>query len=124
MLLGKRITNAREARGWSRSDLARHAAVDPSYVTRIEEARYKRPSVDKVAQLAAALGIRLTELTDPVPASADGNWKVDLAALFPPEEAPMVADMIRGLSRHDSRRRRFLIKTFGLNISEIPTSDE
>lgn len=69
MLLGQRITAARNARGWSRSDLARKAQVDPSYVTRIEEAHFKRPSVDKVRALAGALGINVAALTDPPPPS-------------------------------------------------------
>ena len=67
MLLGQRIAAARRARGWSRSDLARKAQLDPSYVTRIEEAQYKRPSVDKVRVLAGALGVNVNDLTDPPP---------------------------------------------------------
>lgn len=70
MLLGQRITAARNARGWSRSDLARKARVDPSYVTRIEEARFTRPSVDKVRAIASALGVNVADLTDP-PRSPD-----------------------------------------------------
>jgi transcriptional regulator with XRE-family HTH domain len=71
VLLGQRITAARNARGWSRSDLARKAQVDPSYVTRIEEAHFKRPSVDKVRALAGALGINVNALTDPTVPNPD-----------------------------------------------------
>lgn len=121
VLLGQRITAARETRGWSRSDLARKAAVDPSYVTRIEEAKYKRPSVDKVKQLADALGIRVTELTDPPPASVPVGIEAELAALFKPEEAPLVAEILRAWARHDEKTRRFLLRTMKPLVTEIPS---
>jgi hypothetical protein len=47
-----------------------------------------------------------------------------LRALIPPDEAELLADTLRGLARHDDKRRRFLLKTFGFQVSEIPTPDE
>lgn len=67
VLLGKRITAVRQQRGWSRSDLARKAGVDPSYITRIEEGDYKRPSIDRVKALADALRVPMSALTEPPP---------------------------------------------------------
>lgn len=110
VLLGKRITAAREARRWTRSDLARKAGVDPSYVTRIEEAHYKRPSVDKVAAIARALGIPVTDLTEPPPDLAAGVAPGELEAMFRPDETLLVAAVARGLKRHSPRRRRQILE--------------
>lgn len=120
MLLGKRIAAARQARGWSRSDLARKASVDPSYVTRIEEALYKRPSVDKVTRLADALGVRVTELTDPSPIATTDPIAADLAALFEPDEAPTVAEILKAWSRPDRRTRRYLLDTMRPLVLGVP----
>lgn len=104
--LGKRITAAREARGWSRSDLARRARVDPSYVTRIEEAQYKRPSVDKVRALAFALGINVTDLTEPVPASAGIQRQLEAMGLDPQEEAQLAAEIMADVATMAPGRER------------------
>lgn len=58
---------------------------------------------------------------EPTPVSSD--MEAALTALIPADEAEMLADTLRGLARHDERRRRFLLKTFGLSVSDIPTSD-
>lgn len=71
MLLGQRISHERERRGWTRSHLARKAGLDPSYVTRIEEAKFQHPSIDKVRALAAALSVDLSTLTEPPPSNDD-----------------------------------------------------
>src|SRR4051812_5763648 len=96
--LGKKITTAREARGWSRSDLARRAHVDPSYVTRIEDAQYKRPSVDKVRAIALALGINVTDLTEPLPVSGGIRGQLVAMGLDPEEEAGLAAEFLADLA--------------------------
>ncbi len=116
VLLGKRIAAARETRGWSRSDLARKAGVDPSYVTRIEQAHYKRPSVDKVAAIARALGIAVTELTDPPPNLVDAALRGEVETLFRPDEAPLIAAVAKGLRRHSPRRRLELLQAMATFI--------
>lgn len=67
MLLGQRISHERQRRGWTRSDLARKAGIDPSYVTRIEEAKFQHPSIGKVQSLANALNVPMSTLTEPPP---------------------------------------------------------
>lgn len=110
VLLGKRITRAREARRWSRSDLARRAGVDPSYVTRIEEAHYKRPSVDKVTAVANALGIRVTDLTEPeqviAPPSVEETRAVLIAKGFKAHEAPVVDQILSDIVSHEDEDER------------------
>jgi transcriptional regulator with XRE-family HTH domain len=65
--LAQRITHERLRRGWSRTGLARRAGLDPSYVTRVEQAKFREPSVEKIRALAAALGLPVDALTDPPP---------------------------------------------------------
>ena len=67
MALAQRISHERLRRGWSRSDLARRAGIDPSYVTRIEKAQFRAPSIEKVRAISEALGLEMTRLTDPPP---------------------------------------------------------
>jgi transcriptional regulator with XRE-family HTH domain len=66
--LAQRITHERLRRGWSRTGLARRAGLDPSYVTRVEQAKFREPSVEKIRALASALGLPVDALTDPPPA--------------------------------------------------------
>jgi transcriptional regulator with XRE-family HTH domain len=63
--LGKRVAQARARRGWDQSELARRAGLSPSYVSRLENAGFTRPSLLKVRAIASALGCRLADLTDP-----------------------------------------------------------
>lgn len=118
VLMGKRITEARERRRWSKAELARKAGVTPSYVTRVERGEYTRPSVDLVAAIATALGVRVTDLTEPAPAYT--GIEAELAALFQPDEAPLVAEILRVWARHDEKTRRFLLKTMKPLVFEIP----
>lgn len=121
--LGQRITAARDARGWSRSDLARKAHVSPSYVTRIEDARYRRPSIDKIAALAEALGIRVTDLTEPEPAQIPSAAAAALSAMFRPDEAQEVADILSVWARHSEKTRRFILKTMKPLVLDVPDPD-
>ncbi len=67
----KRITRLRLDKGWSKSELARQAAIHPSQVGLIESGRFV-PYKSQLAKLAAALGV-------------DGS--VDLLADVDPEPA-------------------------------------
>ena len=65
MALAQRISHERLRRGWSRATLARKAGIDPSYVTRVEQAKFSAPSVEKIRAISAALGLPVDALTDP-----------------------------------------------------------
>lgn len=65
MALAQRISHERLLRGWSRTALARRAGLDPSYVTRVEQAKFREPSVEKIRALAVAFGLSVDALTDP-----------------------------------------------------------
>lgn len=62
--IGEQVKAARIERGWNRSHLAWRAGVHPSYVGRLELGVYKQPSLTKVAAIADALGVRMSDLTD------------------------------------------------------------
>ncbi len=123
VLMGKRITDARRRRGWSKAELGRRAGVAPSYVTRIEQGKFGRPSVDQVKALADALGVALTDLTEPAPSPVSPGIEAELAAMFRPDEAPLVAEILRGWARHDERTRRYLLSTMKPLVLGIPDSD-
>ncbi len=59
---GLKIKKLRKARGLTQEQLAEKARIDYSYMNRIEGGK-RNPSLNVVAKLARALGIRLEELT-------------------------------------------------------------
>lgn len=55
--LGQYITAAREAKSWSLRELARRIGVHYSYITRIEQGHYSKPSPEILKRLANALEV-------------------------------------------------------------------
>jgi len=60
-LLGKRLRDLRESRGWSQEELAEESDLDPTYIGGIERGR-RNPSLVSLAKLARALKVSLPEL--------------------------------------------------------------
>jgi len=60
-LLGKRLRDLRESRGWSQEELAEESDLDPTYIGGIERGR-RNPSLVSLAKLASALKVSLPEL--------------------------------------------------------------
>jgi transcriptional regulator with XRE-family HTH domain len=63
--IGRAVRARRLDRGWNQSDLARRSGTQPSYIFRLESGIIRRPSVERLAPIASALGCRLADLTDP-----------------------------------------------------------
>ncbi len=61
MTLGERVRALRQAQGWTLAVLASKASVSVSYLNDIEHDR-SAPSLGKLAAVAAALGLSVTEL--------------------------------------------------------------
>lgn len=59
-----RMTELREARGWSRAELGRQARIHPVRIGMIENLRV-RPYRGECERIAAALEVPLDELFDP-----------------------------------------------------------
>jgi len=123
VLLGKRIAEARERRQWNKAELARRAGISPSYVTRIEKGEFDRPSIEQIKLIAGALGVLVTDLTDFAPDPVSSGIEAELRAMFQPDEAPLVAELLQKLARHDARRRRFLLGTMKPLVLDFPDTD-
>lgn len=105
--MGKRITEARERKGWSKADLARRAGVAPSYVTRIEQGAFGRPSIDQVQALATALGVSVADLTGRLEDPAAAELRAALMAKgFRPDEAHIVDQILADLAGRPDRSRQ------------------
>jgi len=63
--IARRVTQLREARGWSQADLAAEAGVTRSYLSRLEGGDYREPSVWKLQLIAEALGLTVLDLIAP-----------------------------------------------------------
>ncbi len=104
VLLGKRIAEARDRRHWTKAELARRASVAPSYVTRIEQGAFDRPSADLLGKLADALGVHISDLT---------------GKPSPPTVAADLVDQIRELVHADEDAiRAILTELSGLSTDE------
>ena len=60
-LMGKRLRDLRESRGWSQEQLAEKSDLDPTYIGGIERGR-RNPSLVSLAKLAQALKVSLPNL--------------------------------------------------------------
>jgi transcriptional regulator with XRE-family HTH domain len=59
--LGKAIKQTREARGLSQEELGLQAGIHPTWISHIESGR-NNPAWGSVRRLAAALGLKVSEL--------------------------------------------------------------
>ena len=64
MEVGKRIRAVRQQRGMSLRDLARRSGVSKAYLSQLENDPGRKPSVDVVCRIAAALEIPVMELLE------------------------------------------------------------
>jgi transcriptional regulator with XRE-family HTH domain len=64
--LGPRIRALRQARGLRLADLARACGLSPSFISQVERS-LTRPSLDALWQIADRLGVRPSELLEPMP---------------------------------------------------------
>jgi transcriptional regulator with XRE-family HTH domain len=69
-LLGSTIRRLRDERGWTQGELAYHAGVDQSHVSRIESGATKDTKVSTIIAIARALGVTIDELTGRSPLRA------------------------------------------------------
>lgn len=122
--MGKRITTAREARGWSKADLARRASVTPSYITRIEQGAFDRPSIDLVSGIARALNVGVSDLmgTATEPAEVASLRAALIAKGYRPEEAPVLDRLVTRMLEYSPRQRRQLLDLMDRMV-ELPSDN-
>lgn len=56
----RQLERLRDARGWSKADLAKRSALDPSSITRFEQGT-RNPDRETIIQLAGAMALPLVE---------------------------------------------------------------
>lgn len=113
-LIGQRVADARKVRDWSQIDLARRSGVSASYISRLENGEYQRPSHEKLSAIASALGQRVADLTDPPDQKEDSERRRMIESHVGPENADLaeaILEKMRGKPRDD-------LKTV-LNVVEV-----
>lgn len=88
------IKRMREIKGWNKSDLAIKCEVDPSYISRIENAdRYI--GLESIEKIAEAFGVEVYELFLPKTSKEYENQHLsDLIDSFHPLKKEMIMTMI------------------------------
>jgi transcriptional regulator with XRE-family HTH domain len=99
------LQNLRNARGWSKADLAKRAAFDPSTITRLEQGS-RAPERETVTQLADAMALPMTDRDRLLAASGyrSDTWDdpdlIEIATLLAdPSLPPAVRREIRTILR-------------------------
>ena len=54
------LKREREARGLSLADVAERSGIDKSRLSKLENAAYPNPTLDTLARIASAIGVKLT----------------------------------------------------------------
>ncbi len=128
-LLGRRIAAERIRRGWSKSDLARKAGLDPSYVTRLEAAKFEHPAFDKIQAVAGAFRVEVTTLTDPPPPE-DRADELQLRRLLArklhgsQKAADILADAIDAASAHPAPEARTILTVVQELLPSLHATDD
>jgi transcriptional regulator with XRE-family HTH domain len=103
--MGRRIAAFRHEKGWNQDDLGRESGVATSYIARIEVAM-RKPKLEIVGKLAAALGVEVWQLFADRRLTADEQeWKRtarDLSRLaedLPAQDQRLLIDVAQRLRR-------------------------
>lgn len=128
VLIGKRIRAARERLGMNQSELARKCGATASYLNRLEMGQFQAPSVEKLTNIATALGMRLADLTgesEPL----DDDVAAQLERLDPADRrlvAEAIDEVLRlaRLAAHRAGRRRPTPWVFANPETGLPWSVE
>lgn len=66
--IAERVRRLRESRQWNQKELAERADVSRSLLSKLESGAQTEPSAVHLQRIATALGVPLSDLTDPPPA--------------------------------------------------------
>lgn len=62
-MIGQRVIELRQARGWGQSELAERAQVAQATISRIENGQRRNPGTETMRRIAQALNVTMDELT-------------------------------------------------------------
>lgn len=71
----EKLRHLRAGKGWSLDDLAKAAGASKSYVWELENRPERRPSAEKLTEIARALGVTAEYLLDEKASSDDAQLK-------------------------------------------------
>lgn len=90
---GKRIAELRKARGMSQRALSLAAGLNPGFVHDLETRQSRRPSHEKLAALAQALGVPVSALTTDDGTTATPGLQEAATDWMPPGSKPTAAEI-------------------------------
>ena len=124
--IGRRVAAARAARGLNRSALARRAGVHHTYVLKLERGGVSQPSLDYIARIAGALGVRLVDLTMDIPtAITSGALRSELAPLgYQDDEMELVVDIVNQVACYSVPTRRRILLVIQMLVTPSPRDDD
>jgi transcriptional regulator with XRE-family HTH domain len=99
--LSDKIKHLRKEKEWSLDDLAREAGASKSYLWELENRPERKPSAEKLTNIAGALGVTTEYLLDENASFDDAQMKEAFFRQF------------NRLEEQDKRRVMDLIKTWG-----------
>ena len=89
----------REAKGWKKSDLARHAEIDASHISNIEN-RKKHIGLELLSRIAKALGVEPYEMLRPYDVSEIGlGEKLKMIEELHPMKKQAIEQMVNAFLR-------------------------
>lgn len=124
--IGRRVAAVRKARGMKKAVLARRAGVHHTYVVKLEQGHFERPSIDYIARIAEVLGVRVVDLTMDIPtATANGALRAELAPLgYEDDEMELVVDIVNQVARYSVPMRRRLLLMIQMLVTPSPRDDD
>lgn len=126
MALAGRLRQRRLEKGWSASELARHAGIARSHVSRIENGERPRPSADVLQRLAQVLETSVADLLEQPEAIELSTLPMSLQRLaerdnLPPEDVAMLAAIrYRGEQPRSVAGWAFVLEAVRLAIQDSP----
>lgn len=104
--IGERITEVRQAKGWTKAELARQLKVEPPTVSQLESGKTKAPSSENLLRMRD-LGInpdyimhgKGPKLLQDIETKLEVETLMSMLAEVDKEQRETVADMLRGMIR-------------------------
>ena len=104
--IGEKVRQLREAKGWSQGKLsARMGLNNSAYISKLERGQIEKPTFERLAEMARALGVPDWELTGgaPPPGATDDTFLRALGDVFSADQVERIRIKIESLSPTNKR---------------------